>query len=369
MATATLESAIPAHLQTTRTCPARMPAADYQPSFPAYCARFNPLVKDIVIAILGAQHNSVADARDASALKKLLSFVKVDCGKNSPKHWDIASVKDASGAYNEIAMVYWDSLASFEAWRTRSGYQAWWESLDARAEKHGWFQEILLPSIDRAETIYSDVNPESTINGHGHMFESMSGLIREHVYWGSMRDRIPISQIDELAGEPASLQQRPEQEAEMNPRQNRVKVPGKHNLCVIRSGQDWSRTTPAERSLYVNTMHPTLIRGMNFLRDHGDKTGCYSAHLWQVLDLETLDPDTVTDRTFGLAYFASISDLESWSASHKTHLDIFHGFLKYAADLNFELSLHLYHEVMVLRADQQIFEYIGCREGTGMMGN
>lgn len=347
-----------------------MPAADYQPAFPAYCARFNPSVNDIVIATLGAQHNSIADARDAGALSKILSFVKVDCGSDSPKHWDVASVKDARGAYNEIAMVYWDSLSSFEAWKLKSGYQVWWDALDPRQERHGWFQEILLPSVDRAETIYSDVNPESTINGHGHMFESMSGLIQEHVYWGSMRDRIPLSQTDELLGEPdtSDEQRQRQEEAETNPRQTRVKVPGKQNLCVIRSGQDWSRTTPAERTLYLTKMHPTLIRGMNYLRDHGASTNCHAAHLWQVLDPQTLDPDTTTDRTFGLAYFSALSDLESWSATHKTHLDIFHGFLKYAADLNFQLSLHLYHEVMVLRADQQVFEYVGCHAGTGMMG-
>lgn len=76
------------------------------------------------------------------------------------------------------------------------------------------------------------------------MSEQLSGLIREHVYWGSMRNRLPVSQADELVGEQASA---PKREHEVASRKARVKVRGKQNLCVIRSGQDWSKTSPEER--------------------------------------------------------------------------------------------------------------------------
>lgn len=52
--------------------------------------------------------------------------------------------------------------------------------------------------------------------------------------------------------------------------------PRKQNLTLIRSGQDWSSTTPSERTLYLTTLHPTLTKGMAYLRDHGDQVGCYS---------------------------------------------------------------------------------------------
>lgn len=43
-------------------------------------------------------------------------------------------------------------------------------------------------------------------------------------------------------------------------------------------------------------------------------------------------------------------------------------FLNYAKKSNFELTLHLYHEILVLRAKQQLREYIICYGATGMLG-
>ncbi len=34
--------------------------------------------------------------------------------------------------------------------------------------------------------------------------------------------------------------------------------------------------------------------------------------------------------------------------------------------LNFDLKLRLYHEVSVVDAEDQIFEYINCHEATGL---
>lgn len=358
MAEVELESAIAPHLQVPRTCPMRMPP-NYTPAFPAYCARFSPSVQGIVMAIIGAQHKDLAAALKSGALTKVLSFVKKDMQTSSPKHWDLASLTDAQEAYNECVIAYWDDKSSYEKWREASGFEAWWKGLDSKTEQHGWFQEIFLPTMDRVETVYSDLNePEA----HGTMSEKLSGLIREHVYWGSMRDRLPISQTDELTGEKASSPELPADTTKA-----RVQVPGKQNLCLIRSGQDWSKTNPDERKLYLDTMHPVLIEGMNFLRDNGEEVGCYSNRFMDILDRNTFKPGN-TDQTFGLGYFDDIASLEKWSKEHKTHLNIFGGFLTYVKKLNFNVTLHLYHEVFVLKPEQQVFEYVGCHPKTGMLG-
>lgn len=357
-----LESAVPKHLQVPRTCPKRMPA-DYQPAFPAFCARFSPDVQKIVMAVFGAQHRSISEAEDAKALTKILSFVNEPNAKaQQPKHYDLASVKDAQGLYNECVVAYWDDPSTYESWRKSSGFEKWWTGLDPEKERHGWFQEIFLPTVDRAETLYSSSQPGvKDPEGHGVMSETLSGMIQEHVYWGSMRDRLPISQTDELVGEKAV-----DPEDEGYPPKSRIRVAGKQNLCLIRSGQDWSKTKPAERKLYTETMHPVLAEGMNFLRDHGEEVGCYSCRLMDVLDPKTME--TGTEKTFGLAYFDDIASLEDWSKEHKTHLNIFHGFLQYVQKLNFDVTLHLYHEVYVLKPEQQILEYVACQPGTGMLG-
>lgn len=329
----------------------------YEPPFPAYCARLSPSVTEIVMAIFGAQHRNKADVEDAGALQKLQSFLEKDAPGASPKHWDLAAVTDAQGYYNECVIAYWDNQHEFERWQDMSGFSQWWTSLDVNS-KHGWFSEIFMPSVDRVETVYSDLNePE----GHGHMREKLSGTIQEHVYWGSMRDRLPASQVDRLVGERPTTGEETTEATRM-----RVKVPGKTNLCLIRSGQDWSKTNPEERKLYLETMHPVLIEGMNFLRDHGDEVGCYSLRLMNVLDRKSGSSET--DQTFGLGYFDDIANLEKWSKEHQTHLNIFGGFMQYVKRLNLDVTLHLYHEVFVLKPEQQFFEYVGCHPNTGMLG-
>ena len=354
------ECAIAEHLRTERTVKARMPEG-YQPPFPAYVARFPQSVKDVVMAIIGAQHHDADKAKDADCLNKIMSFMKQGPESSPPRHWDLASVKDAVGAYNEVVIAYWDNVPAFEDWRKASGFEEWWGELDALKETNGWFSEVFLPSIDRYETVYSDLMEGREPEGAGAMCSRMSGMVQEHVYWGSMRDRLPISQTNEVPGEKASAPSMPGDTTKA-----RIRIPGKENLTVIRSGQDWSRTSPDERKLYLDTMHPVLIEGMNFLRDQGGDIGCYSCRFMDVIDPKSRQ--TGTEQTFGLAYFDDLASLEKWSKEHQTHLNIFGGFLQYVKKLNFEVTLHLYHEVLVLKPEQQSFEYVSCHSKTGMLG-
>ena len=350
-----LESAIPEHLVQERTRPVSTPP-NYEPPFPAYSARLPRCTKDLVMAILGAQYASVAD-NDGSAISHLSSFIKESHTATLPSFWELASVTDNSGAYNIAIIAYWPSKASYKKWATTSGFEKWWEGLDPEAECHGWFQEVFFPSIDRFETVFSD---NEVPEGAAHMREGVSGALREHVYWGSMRDRLPASQTDELVGEKYHISKNPAARL-----RRRVPLPGKQNICIIRSGQDWSNTYPEERKLYLETMHPVLIKGMDFLRDQGDEVGCYSCRFMDILDPVSHKPDK--DRTFGLAYFDDLSSLEGWSKHHKTHLDIFGGFLRYAKALDNNVSLRLFHEVLILTPEQQQFEYIGCHGNSGML--
>ncbi|KAK3047111.1 hypothetical protein LTR09_011443 [Extremus antarcticus] len=357
-----LEPAIAPHLQQERTVPARLPSTDYQPPFPSYSARFSEELKDLVMAVIGVQHPDGSNGL-SNEFEKIRSFVENPTVQCSPRHWEAASVVDSSGYFNEVAIVYWRSRREFEEWRSESGFDEWWKGLEVE-ESHGWFLEVFLPSIDRFETVFSD---NVVTEGAGHMQESISGPIQQHVYWGSMRDRLPASQTDHLTGEKTPEGVHDTNSSLADTRTRRIRVTGRQNLAIIRSGQDWSNTKPLEREKYLNTMHPVLIRGMDFLRDKGDEVGCFSCRLMDVVDKTS--PATSTDKTFALAYFDDLASLEGWSKAHKTHLDIFGRFLQYAAELENDISLRLFHEVMVLEPEQQILEYIGCHEGTGMLAS
>ena len=103
-----------------------------------------------------------------------------------------------------------------------------------------------------------------------------------------------------------------------------IHVPGKHNLTTIHSRQDWANTYPKECKLY--------IKMMGYLQDHGEKVRCYSCWFMDIMDPMSYTANM--DKMFGLTYFDNLASLEGWSKWHKTHLDIFGGFLAYVKHLN-----------------------------------
>ncbi|GME30206.1 hypothetical protein GTA08_BOTSDO04902 [Neofusicoccum parvum] len=357
-----LEPAIPPHLTAhPRTHPAGLPSATYTPPTAAYTARFPSTTTTLVMATICTQARDPATTLSPlAALRPLLPFLdraSDDRAAIDPACWDAVAFRDAAGAHNVGVVAYWASRAAYAAWEAGSGFGDWWAGLEARGPQ-GWFREVLFPDVERFETIFSD--REAVEEGAARMREGMSGPVREHVYWGSMRDRMAAAQTDALEGEGGTVAGVVE-----GTEGRRVVVRGRRNLCVIRSGQDWSATVPRERKLYLETMHPVLVKGMDFLRDEGQSIGCHSCRFVDVLD-ET-DVSRPTERTFGFAFFNDMGSLENWSKRHKTHLDIFGRFLQYAKELDNDISLRLFHEVLVLTPEQQLFEYVGCHPKTGLI--
>ncbi|EFQ89432.1 hypothetical protein CFE70_005125 [Pyrenophora teres f. teres 0-1] len=316
---------------------------------------------NLVMAIMGTQHVSPTSA-DSAGISTIKKFVCDAPESLRPSFWEVASVLDKKGAYNIAVVAYWPSTDLHRDWQEKAGFNAWWQSSDREKDGHGWFQEVLSPTVDRFETVFSNSeHPEGAAN----MQEKISGEMEEHAYWGSMRDRLAAAQDDELKG--TKWVDSGNGSYANGSSSKRIRVAGKQNLCVIRSGQDWSDTLPKERKLYLETIHPVLVKGMDFLRDEGRQTGCYAMNLWDVVDSKLHQVNQ--DRTFGLGYFDSLASLEDWSKSHQTHVNIFCGFLMYAKKLNNVLSLRLFHEIYVLEQDQQFFEYIGCHEESGMVNS
>ncbi|WP_407316102.1 phenylacetaldoxime dehydratase family protein [Pseudomonas sp. nanlin1] len=341
-----MESAIPKHLQQPRLHPAATPA-HYQPPYPAWAARFDPLIGQVVMAYFGVQGEQPVPL---SALAEVTTRLR---GDNAPGHWDAACCTDAAGYHNTVAIAYWADIQAFERWREGSGFNRWWQDSARETGPLGWFIEVVCPTADRFETVFSSAQ---VTEGIGHLASHLSAPIVEHGYWGSARDRLAIAQREELAGSHVPMPA---------PSGRRVRVSGRDNLCLIRSGQDWSATTGHERHLYLGEVQPTLAKGMTFLRDEGGAIGCLNCRFMQVLDPQTGTP---LEKTFGLAYFQELAQLESWAKTHPTHVAIFGGFMQYVQTLNFDIQLRLYHEVAVIPAAAQYFEYLNCHPATGLIG-
>jgi aldoxime dehydratase len=340
-----MESAIPEHLRTPRTRHRRVPD-DYRPPYPSFVARHPPGVTRVVMAYFGLQYEGAAPAVAAQALDDIAVRFAANHG---PTHWDRAHYEDEAGFTNILSVAYWDDPARFDAW-----FPAVRE--DWTGERHagkgiGRFIEVLRPAVQGYETLFSSLGrPE----GIAVLAPGMSGEIQEHAYWGGARDRIPQSQTSEMApaGAPRLLRDGA-----------RTRVLPHDNLCLIRSGQDWSDTATDERRMYLEQVEPVLRAGMNFLRDDGLSIGCFANRYMTVAAAD----GAALEKSYGMSWWKSLAALERWAESHPTHVEIFAAAMKYLSALGPAAKLRLYHEVTVARADEQFFEYLNCHSRTGML--
>lgn len=338
-----MESAIPLHLETPGTRHRRVPD-DYQPPYPSFVARYKPAVSRVVMAYFGVQYRGAAPAAATDALKEIAALFAVEGG---PSHRDRASYADQSGFENVVTVAYWDDVARFDAWFA-AARQAW---TGRQRDSIGTFIEVLRPAVARHETLFSSPDrPE----GVAVVADGMSGEVQEHAYWGGMRDRIPLSQTDAMSpgGAPELIRDGA-----------RLRVVAHDNLCLIRSGQDWSDMEASERKLYLDDVEPVLREGMDFLRDDGLAIGCYANRYMQVLTAD----GSAAEKSYGQSWWKSLAALERWAESHPTHVRIFGAAMKYLSTLGPSAKLRLYHEVTVAAADEQFFEYLNCHPKTGML--
>ncbi|SIS18857.1 aliphatic aldoxime dehydratase [Williamsia sterculiae] len=345
-----MESAIDTHLTACpRTISRRVPDA-YQPPFPMFVGRADETLHQVTMAYLGVQYRD--GGQRTAALAAVAEIVGTFDIADGPAHNDITRHTDKEGYVNLIVVGYWRDPAAFCRWLRSPDVNGWWDSPERLSGELGYFREIVSPRAEQFETLYAFTD---NLPGVGAVMDDISGEINEHAYWGSMRERFPLSQTDwmESSGELVVVTGNPADGG-------RVVVQGHDNIALIRSGQDWREAGPEERALYLEEIQPTLQAGMDFLRDNGETVGCYSNRLVQNIDLD----GNLLDETYNIGHWRSLEKLERWAESHPTHLRIFTTFFKVVADLD---KLRLYHEVSVSDGANQIFEYLNCHPSTGMM--
>ena len=342
-----MDSAIAPHLRCPRSHAPRLPD-DHVPAYPAWSARHPERTGPVVFANYGVQW---IDAKDESTARGYITTLAASLvGPDKADHFDIAHYRDAAGYDTLVILAYWLHLEIFSSWQAEHLAQ----ELHSLAGELGRFEEVLTPDLRRVETLYSA--PEA-VAGIGKVANVLSGEILEHAYWGSARDRLPLSQTDAL--EPWGAI-----EIFSDPNvANRVTVKGHENIAIIRSGQDWSGTKDEERRLYLDRIAPYLHAGMDFLRDEGTAIGCYCNRFMQLVN----NDGSLQEKTFGWSYWHSLADMEAWAEAHHSHLAIFNTFNQVVVELSFQLDLKLSHEIYVVRAEDQTYSYVNCHESTGFL--
>ncbi len=326
---------------------------DWRPPVDAWQAEFTDEQHERVIAYFGVQFRVGADVGDF-----LDHFTPADSNSARPATMTRARHVDASGYENVCFITYWHSLTDYQQWWDGSGFGEWWAADSRLREAFGLWREVYAVTPARFETLFSSRNP----TGIARLGNPFGEPLLEHNYWGGMRDRMRASSID---GDPLeSSAETVEQAAELrSTRGARITVPVPENLCLIRSGQDYRACPPGELCDYLDIVHPNLVAGMAFLRDHPAESGCISCRF---MDETHLD-GTSAGQSFGLALFVSMTHLEEWARNHSSHLAIFNSFFRMIEKRQGNLQLRLWHEVLVTNSDGTTCEYVNCHPRTGLL--
>lgn len=323
--------------------------ADFVPPVPAWAARFGGRTSAVVMAYFGSQ---LPAADDGAALLRMNGFFAAPEG---PENVERSLYTDRAGVRTLLATAYWTDPERYRRWRAGSGYEAWWRDPARSGEEGGYFEEVLTLSPDRFETLFST----ETVYGAAKAGSGLRGPIREHNYWGAMRDRIPASAGSELV---SPLGDRLTRQGATETRGRRIRVTPPENLTLIRSGKDWSDCRGEELAIFEKTIRPAWMAGMDYLLKNPLDSGCVEMRATDEVGAD----GNVVKRSAGVGYFLTLGHLERWAESHPTHLAIFNSFIGMAMKLK-EIDIRLWHEVSVLPADGQVFEYVNCHAETGLM--
>ena len=325
--------------------------ADWQPPVDAWQSAFSSDLQEVMFGYFGCQHEgpNVPESFERQ-------FLDAIDGPDAPSFVTRARYRDASGYDNELFIAYWPSWRSYQRWWTHGGYGGWFDD-DARlGEPSGLWREVYRVPTDRLETLFSSRNP----TGVATLGEALGEPVREHNYWGGMRDRVPASQHENFEG-PGTAPMAPGRTGPS--RAHRVIVDLPKNICLIRSGQSWGDCDPDELACYRDEVVPHLTAGMAFLRDNPEETGCISCRFMDELALD----GSPSHQSFGLAAFISMEQLEAWARSHPTHLRIFNSFLAMVQRRPVPPRLKLWHEVLVTDQRGSACEYVNCHPLTGFL--
>ncbi|UTW04089.1 phenylacetaldoxime dehydratase family protein [Amphritea atlantica] len=337
-----------------RTIPQQMPH-DWEPPVPAWSSDNHH--EHIFIAYYGIQTTKGKDAQEVKEFQNWISTVtSTDCDY-TPLKCEYAEYTDAQGYYTWLLIGYWNKADDHEQWGSNTEFKQYWNAPERLTAAAGVFRELLSIPAERFENLFSheSIDSGSADVGPGHHCKK---LVREHNYWGGMRDRIALSGTDPMNADAPQH------------RSGNTNTQGKHltvnvplNCAVIRSGQNFEQVGAEELARFKAEVEPYFAEGMAFLSQNYDSTGCYSCRVLTETDAQ----GSRQKKTFGLVHFVSLKHLEEWAKSHPTHLRIFNSFIQYATELGADMQLRLWHEVATIPEQNPLFEYLNCHHKTGLL--
>ena len=330
---------------TTTGCPVHRP----KPENDAFVLSL-PDAPNPVNAYFGVQDRGGDAKAHIDALRAALD------GKHGPDFVEVGRHTDVEAAVTTVYVAYWRDPAAFDAWRESALAKTWLTDPSAQSGPVGRWAEFARIETPLLETLYSHKVQVGLSTFADDMPETL-----DHGYWGGLRDRVDAYRKEDLAG---GAGDKPADNGVADDTLGKtfaVKMPA--NVCLANGNGDWTHSHGQERDLYLNDVHPAFERANEYLRDEPEDAGCFSCHTLRMLD----DDGNELDRVSLIAYFVALTDLERWTAKHKSHQEIFARFMKMVNTMKRMPEFQLWHEVSVLREGALEGVYINCLRKTGFL--
>jgi hypothetical protein len=362
-----------------RTYPLQKPEG-HKPPVPRWQLTFGDSISTIHIAYIGLQQHSASTTRAlASAIQQTTQDISQwvrneEHGPATSESFEVIDGDDNQGS--QIWVCYWADETAY-----RKSLEMLSPSLlharlppNIRGEIGIWLETFSLP-VTRLETNYSGLD---YLPGLARLPDTATQPHELTAYWGAARDRIPASAHDLFTEEEGE-----EEEEQQTQAPSEADGKGKHlvgsntvNMVYIRSGQFWENCNEQETEAYETKLEPTLEAGLRYLWENREAGGAMGLRYLR----NTTTPPSPTPpqqgsqpasrklkETCAAGFFTSLSKLEGWAKTHKSHLAIYNGAMRHAKIFGDDRRFRTWHEVGILKGGEGRFEYVNCLGNTGMI--
>lgn len=326
------------------------PTCPHEADVPWRAARVPEGTGKVAHVIFGIQAPSGEQA--ATYRARLVRLFQAAHGPGTVEH---GRYTDPQGWHCEVLLAYWLDAVDYEAWSALPEVHGWWQNLPtAASEPVGLWREAMVAPLTRFQ--------------YGAGSDHRAGLVTltgiepstKFGYWGGYRDRIPDSVTDKFL---SPLSRVPEP-VFRDTRGRRLRVVTPDNLCYLREGQGWADAGAAERAIWQEQMEPTVADWVATLRDEPQRTGCLSVRFCREHDVATGQP---LERQSQAVFALSLHHVERAARTIPTHLAVKDTFTRMHAEAQFVPGMHVWVEMLILKAGDLVADYVNCHPHTGLL--
>ncbi|PYH98165.1 hypothetical protein BO71DRAFT_69961 [Aspergillus ellipticus CBS 707.79] len=319
-----------------------------------------------ILTVIGTQPHTPAPLRET--LASLLEAAKTN---NLLAHTETLTQHPNT---SQIHLTYWP-LAAYQQWSASPEFTAFWSSLPDNA---GIFRETLSVDPSRIQGATSQNKPAGCMHlGKIELNPTLSG------YWGCYPDRIQEKSISTslTAEEKSTLPTNTTTTTTTN--EDGTIVDGRitlthfpHNICFVVEGQDHTRASAEEQTYWTEHFDALSQKWVSDAVDAGVQKGvlssraCYSPAAAAATAAADKRYPLTLGRDVQLFYFTDLDHMEKLGKSNGTHVKLRRSFMEAygPGGVLFGGGLVLWVETAVLRGEDIQAEYVGCLEGTGLLG-